>query len=325
MPVLSDLPSAEQAKILELYTRNIIQPRELVRINNSIKIPYYLNDSEIIQLEKIFNRYVVLDNGFIKKNNKTFPRKLLRSSHPIAASLNYFANNEAYNEASTYQRFIDIGSDIRRGKDAHHCCNLVDTARDANRYLSQSNSLHSELGNNIEDNLVNGSSNKINMCFKGAQNCKVKAKCAISVNSLYDVEISSIPKIFINHNIDILIAYMFLPLELLDYGYPVTCYLSSALHRRHKHHVILIKNSDVYDSDFNHLNIFYTKEIIDPWQGAYTFPYSQEHDVPFTMNEFNRSFPFRNRYRRINFDALIQILIDDYLHEKKIFEDVVNK
>jgi len=217
MPVLSDLPSAEQAKILELYTRNIIQPRELVRINNSIKIPYYLNDSEIIQLEKIFNRYVVLDNGFIKKNNKTFPRKLLRSSHPIAASLNYFANNEAYNEASTYQRFIDIGSDIRRGKDAHHCCNLVDTARDANRYLSQSNSLHSELGNNIEDNLVNGSSNKINMCFKGAQNCKVKAKCAISVNSLYDVEISSIPKIFINHNIDILIAYMFLPLELLDY------------------------------------------------------------------------------------------------------------
>jgi len=110
-----------------------------------------------------------------------------------------------------------------------------------------------------------------------------------------------------------------------NYGYPVTCYLSSALHRRHKHHVILIKNSDVYDSDFNHLNIFYTKEIIDPWQGAYTFPYSQEHDVPFTMNEFNRSFPFRNRYRRINFDALIQILIDDYLHEKKIFEDVVNK
>eukprot|EP00481_Brizalina_sp_1-RS-2013_P001279 TRINITY_DN30_c0_g1_i7.p2 TRINITY_DN30_c0_g1~~TRINITY_DN30_c0_g1_i7.p2 ORF type:complete len:104 (-),score=13.41 TRINITY_DN30_c0_g1_i7:228-539(-) len=87
----------------------------------------------------------------------------------------------------------------------------------------------------------------------------------------------------------------------------------------------IIKNSDVYDSDFNHLNIFYTKEIIDPWQGAYTFPYSQEHDVPFTMNEFNRSFPFRNRYRRINFDALIQILIDDYLHEKKIFEDVVNK
>lgn len=96
-----------------------------------------------------------------------------------------------------------------------------------------------------------------------------------------------------------------------NFGYPSTIYLPDALHRRHKHHVIVIHNGLPLNVNFSHLNFFYTHEIIDPFAGLYTYPFNKLHDIPYTMSEFNL-FPFRNRYRKVSLLQLCEIVVNDY-------------
>jgi len=106
-----------------------------------------------------------------------------------------------------------------------------------------------------------------------------------------------------------------------NFGYPNTIYLPSALHRRHKHHVICIPNSAIMKNDFSHIDFYYTSEIIDPFAGLYPFPFSKLHDIPFNNQEL-KSFPFRNRYIKINLKRLCDIIVDDYNKELNNFENI---
>jgi hypothetical protein len=105
-------------------------------------------------------------------------------------------------------------------------------------------------------------------------------------------------------------------------GYPQTMYLPSALHRRHKHHFIVFKNSNILTEDFNHLSFYYAKEIIDPWKGLYIEPFSLLHDVPFSIQEFNL-FPFRNLYKSVTYQQVVTIIHDDYINENVIFKNLI--
>lgn len=106
-----------------------------------------------------------------------------------------------------------------------------------------------------------------------------------------------------------------------NYGYPQTIYQPEALHRRHKHHVIVIKTSDKHDLLFNHLRFYYAKQPIDLWSGAYTPPFTQNHDIPHSIEELN-IFPFRNYYTQITFNELIMLIINDLRLEQAIFHQL---
>jgi len=106
-----------------------------------------------------------------------------------------------------------------------------------------------------------------------------------------------------------------------NFGFPSTIYLPSALHRRHKHHVICVPNNAILSNDFSHINFYYTKEIIDPYSGLYPYPFSKLHDIPFTIDEFNK-FPFKNRYTKITLKHLCNIIVDDHRSELLKFNEI---
>ncbi len=106
-----------------------------------------------------------------------------------------------------------------------------------------------------------------------------------------------------------------------NYGWPRTIYLPGALQRRHKHHIIAIKVSD-YKHDFSHLLFYHTIEIIDPWQGNYSYPFSELNDVPRTKKEMD-NFPFRHRYKNVSLDSLIAIIVNDYNRESNVFASLI--
>lgn len=107
-------------------------------------------------------------------------------------------------------------------------------------------------------------------------------------------------------------------------GFPQTVYLPGALHRRHKHHVIVLLNSDNFNNEFDHLTFYYAKEVIDPWQGNYRFPYTQQRDIPYTIREFETNFPHRHLYVKVTLQDLINIVVCDILKERSIFSNLIS-
>lgn len=106
-------------------------------------------------------------------------------------------------------------------------------------------------------------------------------------------------------------------------GWPVTQYIPEALHRRHRHHVIVINNTKPMNPDFSHLDLYYAKNLINPWNGVYSDGFSQQHDIPTTMSEFE-TFPFRHYYQRVTLIELIDILTSDLSSEKAKFNSIFN-
>jgi hypothetical protein len=103
-----------------------------------------------------------------------------------------------------------------------------------------------------------------------------------------------------------------------NFGYPQTIFLPSALHRRHKHHFICIQNKRGVNPSFDHLEFYYAKEIINPWGGVFVHPFTLIHDIPYSIEEFNL-FPFKNQYRKVDYNEIINIIINDYNYEFKMF------
>jgi 23S rRNA U2552 (ribose-2'-O)-methylase RlmE/FtsJ len=189
---------------------NLATARIQLRNINVLSFPYMMTEDEIELLTDFFKRPVTMNNTF-------------ESSHPVAASLNYFANKQAYEEAEAYGNFIDIGSDLRNldSLNVHHCV-LVDTNRDSYRYLSRLANDDSVLAKSIVKNLtINQPSNfrDARVCLSGTQNCCKRARCMVAVNSLYDITFEQIYRAFSKHNAELLIAYMYLPPELIDISY----------------------------------------------------------------------------------------------------------
>lgn len=106
-----------------------------------------------------------------------------------------------------------------------------------------------------------------------------------------------------------------------NFGYPRTQFLPTALHRRHKHHVIAIKNNLEMSIDFKHISYYHTTEIIDPWNGNYQYPFSEMKDVPMDLKMWN-VFPFKSVYKQVTYEQLLNILIDDYNKELHIYNSI---
>lgn len=107
-----------------------------------------------------------------------------------------------------------------------------------------------------------------------------------------------------------------------NFGYPRTQFLATALHRRHKHHVIAIPTTTKLEYDFSHLRFYHTVEIIDPWNGNYQYPFSERDDIPISIKQWE-TFPFKDRYKLIDYSQLVKILIEDYEHETKIYNNIL--
>ena len=104
-------------------------------------------------------------------------------------------------------------------------------------------------------------------------------------------------------------------------GWPITIYVPEALHRRHKLHVLVLRNSNVMNVDFSHLDFYYCIAPINLWNGNYCSPFSSLHDIPYNYNEFMQ-FPFRNMYKRINLNDLISMFIKMHIEETRVFNSV---
>jgi hypothetical protein len=85
----------------------------------------------------------------------------------------------------------------------------------------------------------------------------------------------------------------------------------------------MVPNGKPMDNDFNHVNFYYTCEIIDPFSGMYQYPFSRDHDIPFSIDEFNL-LPFKKFYSLISVQALCDIIINDYNRENHFFQDFLS-
>lgn len=104
-------------------------------------------------------------------------------------------------------------------------------------------------------------------------------------------------------------------------GWPITMYVPEALHRRHKHHIIVIPNGKDMNANFTHLDLYYAKSVINPWNGCYSNNFTELHDIPYNMDEFH-SFPHNKFYVKITIDDLVDIVVKDLLAERAKFKSV---
>lgn len=104
-------------------------------------------------------------------------------------------------------------------------------------------------------------------------------------------------------------------------GWPLTIYLPEALHRRHKLHVIVIKNANRMDVNFSHLDFYLSYTPINLWKGNYSSPFNCTHDIPFNYDEW-AIFPYKHLYRKVELNNLIDLLVQDHLHEVKVFNSL---
>lgn len=106
-------------------------------------------------------------------------------------------------------------------------------------------------------------------------------------------------------------------------GWPLTIYIPEALHRRHKLHVIVLKNNKPMDEVFSHLDLYIAFSPINLWRGNYSTPFTCNHDIPFDYDEW-ALFPFKHLYKKISIIDLIDLMIFDHNRESKIF-NLLNK
>lgn len=175
--------SATSFAAIEGIILDTVKNRVRTRISNAFQTTYMLTEEEISLFSKFIQRHVTLADN------------LKRSAHPIASALNEFARQQA--ATINNGNFLNIGGNP--GKEAGvHYCHLINDCRNEERlkpYMS-----------------------RINVCIDGAEECNVPAPngIAVAVDSLYDIPIENLPIIFEQHQIEVLHAWMFLPLELID-------------------------------------------------------------------------------------------------------------
>jgi hypothetical protein len=183
------------------------------RIRNAFTHRYHMNDEQCAQLQRCFDdRYVH------QKTNEGVT--LLHSSHPVLAALNDWANEHASISAqrATSQglRVMTIGdsSKTKINKSAHNCL-LIDNIREAYRVASTQLHNNSVAKTGLMAKAVDGKTLDC-ICTVGAQNCTHQADIAFAVNSLYDISLDDIVRIFESHGLQTIIAYCFFPLALFD-------------------------------------------------------------------------------------------------------------
>jgi hypothetical protein len=149
----------------------------------------------------------------------------LYSSHPILAILNDHANVDAGKIIHAFKNAgptISIGDPLVSTR-ASHNCNLLNTTRDAMRFAV--NGYNSDISGSVKyATLHNKHDNKL-LCLNGAQNCHFNAHTAVAVHSMYDVTMEELADIFINHNLQQMFVYMYLPINITNENF-MSCYKS---------------------------------------------------------------------------------------------------
>lgn len=195
MLTFSQLSSTAYAKVEQVHA-NAAQDRLRARYASSIESPYMLDEEEIAIVSTLLKSPVTLKQTGLK-----------RSAHPIASFLNDFACKNLNDEFGT--RSIAIGGN-RLKEEAGHQCQYITSSREFDRIAHQGDinwkrDFHQDF---IDNNIIE--------CRNGTQNCNVECEVLTSVDSLYDITFEQIPDIMRVHNAKYLVAWMFLPLELLD-------------------------------------------------------------------------------------------------------------
>jgi len=201
----NNLSSADRESVDSQF-RSIVEDTTAARIRQGVKFTFHLNDEDIEVLQSFFPRRLVIQDP--KENYKT-------SAHPILAALNEFCNKEVDKYIQSMRDrdrvVLSIGDAARLTQRCDHNCLLIDSARDHKRLVEQSvkfptqdprSKVHKKL--------------PVNGCYKGAHNCTFKADVAVAVHSIYNITPEEIVKIFVNHQIAQLTAYVFIPLGLFD-------------------------------------------------------------------------------------------------------------
>lgn len=174
------------------------------RIDQAFRHHYAINDQDAVLLQSCFpNRYILeAARGAFKE-----------TSHPILAIINDYCNASAAELIQTWKGknkiTLSIGDSADGKLKANHNCLKVDCARELHRIASNGK---------VDDNLRNHASRGDNtfFCVKGVENCHVQAQCAVAVHSIYDITPEEIFRAFRKHNLDTLVAYIYIPLSIYD-------------------------------------------------------------------------------------------------------------
>lgn len=179
---VTEFSSAAYNQIENIHLENA-KARVRARYGAAYQTSYYLTEDEIKTVTNLLNRPITFADVNLK-----------RSSHPVAAVLNEFARNQA--QHINDGNYLNIGGNPNKDRGVHFCT-LLNNCRN-----------HERIYTCTEDNI----------CYDGAENCHFSAPngVAVSIDALYDTPIKNLITIFNNHNIHMLHAWMFLPLELLD-------------------------------------------------------------------------------------------------------------
>jgi len=174
------------------------------QLNNAFVHSYHINDDTTKVLQGLFEHRFVLQNtnGNLKD-----------SSHPLLAILNEYSNHDASAQIQRYKNkgkiTMTIGDSADGKLHANHNCLLLNSARDLYRASSTNTSVDLK-------NFSTGRQARTISCVNGSENCYFKADVAFSIHSLYDISVESVAQIFDNHDIDIMVAYIYFPLFIYD-------------------------------------------------------------------------------------------------------------
>lgn len=174
--------------------------RELEKVHRtSLKLSYVLNQEQAsIMQELLETRHAVY------KDQPDY------NSHPVAANLQGIAYQRCIEMALKFgNRAIDIGGSYYRTPEHHHICTYAPGIREDGRYtfatLQGINNHLAEYHTEIHET----------GCTSGAQYCHYATKYGYMIN-VYDISMKTIADIMVNHSMEVLDVWMFLPLMLLD-------------------------------------------------------------------------------------------------------------
>jgi len=186
--------------------------------DNAVYLPYLMNKTSLNAVRSCFlHRRVYIDRAARH-----------RPSHPVPASLLWYARNDLIVELAKTSRVIDMGGnllDTLHRNVSDHVCVMSTSARDRNRYLSQ---CYSAIGDDIANAATHNAIKQIwshalgtfrtatspKFCLAGGQRCRHRAEVLTSIHSIYDMSIADVVRMFQTHGSHTMLIWAYFPPEL---------------------------------------------------------------------------------------------------------------
>jgi len=206
MESIYKIESQEVRQTLQEERTDILVKHEKFLLENAFRVSFRMNSNQLEQLQDCFeDRYVISE-----KATKD-------SAHPILSGLNQYANMYCQNaiKALTGKGIICItfGDAADGPLGAAHNCLLVADPREYQRI-----GLNSKASSNLKE-YVRGKNVRPCYCTHGGQNCYFQAEEAFAVHSLYDVSMADLCKMFENHGLNKLTAFLHITTKLYGPDY----------------------------------------------------------------------------------------------------------